>query len=318
MMLRRRGVCVAASVFVLVVIAGCGGEGATRFSGDGKVGPGGGGSLDVAIPGAPGIPDPLHEFDGSSALVARQIYEPLVAHVPAPYGRHGSARGLALGWRHSGDFRVWRFRLRDGVEFQDGTPVDGSAIVANAARWRADPAGRALVPGLLAADAPSPATVRFILGRQARKLPEELSNRRLGLISPPALKAAGGGVLPLAAKAGTGPFEQTAEDPGVLVRYPGWWGSGEGLGPALDEIRFRSIASMAGREALLADGEVRLATGVSAAAADRLRQNPLLAAFDGPEPGGSVAIQRSVRGIDSTMPVPFSSVWLTVLGGAAG
>lgn len=313
-----RGVLVAASLLVVAFLAGCGESGATRFSGIGPVNPGGGGTLDIAVPVDPEVPDPLNASGVSAELAARQVYEPLVAKVPAPYERKGSEQGLALSWRHSGDFRVWSFVLRDRVAFQDGASLDGAAVVANADRWRTDPIGQVALPGLIAADSPSPDTVRFILNRAAKRLPAELGDARLGLVSPTALDAAGGGALPLSPKGGTGPFEQTSDDPAVLVRNVDWWGSDVGLGPALDEIHFRSTPAEAGRAALLHSGDVRVAVGLSTAGAGVVEDDPLLAAFRGEGEDRSLGIQRSVRGIRSAAPIPLSSVWLSVLGGGAG
>jgi ABC-type transport system substrate-binding protein len=262
------------------------------------------------------VPDPLHAADPSSLLVARQIYEPLVGRVAAPYNRRGVARGLALRWRHSADYRVWSFRLRDGVFFQDGTPLDGRAVVANADRWKRDPAGRAILPGLLAADAPSPETARFILSREAPRLPDELRDPRLGLVSPAVISAAGGGPLPRADRAGTGPFElRSAARATLLARFPKWWGSSHGLGPALDEVVFRAVPSFTRRAALLVGGYARAAWGFPPEAASTLAGNSLIAVLSAPG-GPSVAFQRSVRGIRSAGAEPLSSVWLALLGGA--
>lgn len=315
---RLRGVLVATALLAVVALPGCGGDGATRFAPHDPVEPGGGGRLVFAIPSAPGIPDPLHSTDSSSLLVARQIFEPLASRTPAPYGRRGLSRGLALGWHHSGDFRVWSFRLRDGVEFQDGTPLDGRAVVANARRWRTDPAGRAVLPGLIAADAPRPDTVRLILSRQAPVLPAELGDPRLGLVSPVVLGAAAGGPLPRAERAGTGPFELKEAATGtVLGRNPHWWGSRFGLGPALDEILFRINPSLARRAYLLNIGDVRVATALSASTTESLSQNPLLATYGAPA-GEGIAFQRSVRGLKTWRPEPLSSVWLALLGEGGG
>jgi peptide/nickel transport system substrate-binding protein len=42
--------------------------------------------------------------------------------------------GLATDWEVSGDGLTWRFRLREGVRFHDGTPLDAPAAVASLRR----------------------------------------------------------------------------------------------------------------------------------------------------------------------------------------
>jgi peptide/nickel transport system substrate-binding protein len=51
----------------------------------------------------------------------------------------GFVPGLALSWSCSEDARAWRFHLREGVVFHDGTPCDAGAVVQSLRRMaRAD------------------------------------------------------------------------------------------------------------------------------------------------------------------------------------
>jgi peptide/nickel transport system substrate-binding protein len=43
--------------------------------------------------------------------------------------------GLAKSWKASNGGRVWRFNLRTGIRFHDGTPFNASAVCANFDRW---------------------------------------------------------------------------------------------------------------------------------------------------------------------------------------
>src|SRR5881296_4730666 len=73
--------------------------------------------------GAVGIPstlDPTVALDGGSALIARQVFDTLVAW------REGSTDiepALATRWAASKDGLVWAFTLREGVRFHDGSPL---------------------------------------------------------------------------------------------------------------------------------------------------------------------------------------------------
>ena len=73
---------------------------------------------------------------------------------------------------------MWSLKLRTGVRFQDGTQLNAEAVVANAERWRTDQVGQVLVPGLVAADAPSPNLVRLILAQPDANLPVRLADPR--------------------------------------------------------------------------------------------------------------------------------------------
>ena len=310
----------------VALIAGCGGGSSAPFAGGSAPEPGEGGRVFYAIAEGPGSLDPLHAAGFSAQEVARQIFEPLTARMSGPYSAGGPPRpGLAVGWSHSGDSRVWSFRLRPGLRFQDGMPLDAAAVAANAERWRTDPVGRSLVPGLLAVAAPRPDTVRLILAQPSPGLPVRLADPRLGIVSPPALapKSGVGAAFLGARRAGSGPFELRGRVASITVleRSPRWWGSDLGLGPSLQEVVFRIVPDDRRRAALLRGGAVRIASGLSPRSARAIARDPLLTAIGarpGPGPGAGewIGFERSVRGIDSGRPAPLSSVWLALLSGA--
>ncbi|MBD3853999.1 MAG: hypothetical protein IFJ96_04395 [Acidobacteria bacterium] len=47
---------------------------------------------------------------------------------------------LAVDHRSDGD-RIWEFRLRQGVRFQDGTPFDADSVILNMAYFKKQPDG---------------------------------------------------------------------------------------------------------------------------------------------------------------------------------
>ena len=312
-----RGAWVAALIGTL--LAGCGDDGARRFSGAGSTAAGGGGQLSYAIAAEPGDLDPLGADTVSARIVASQAFEPLVATLDGPYAAVGERRGLALDWEPSGDYRVWSFRLRSGVRFQDGAPLNSAAIVANATRWRTNPVGRRLLPGLVAADAPRPNLVRLILAVPDRALPARLADPRLGIVSPPALSEESGigATLAREQRAGSGPFQLGGygEEAITLARYRHWWGSALGLGPALDGISFEVIEGAAERITALEQGAVRVAAGLPRGLALPLLRDPLLTVV-GAGSGRAVAFERSVRGISDPRPAPLSGVWVALLSAA--
>jgi peptide/nickel transport system substrate-binding protein len=299
--------------------AGCGGNEADTGSGADLPPAGGSGSLTYALPEVPGGLDPLAASSRAQQTVTRQVHEPLVSRLTGPYGDTGKEPGLALSVRPSDGRTVWTLALRPGVRFQDGTPFNGAAVLANARRWRTSSAGQRLLPDLFAVDAPRPDQVRFLLERPVADLRSRLASPRLGIVSPRALdppSGEGARIRPGAAGSGTGPFQAAGDANGrqELDRFGSWWGSSLGLGPALDAVVFLGAPGERQRLSLLEAGTVQVADPLGAAALSALAADPLLRQVGGPVRG--IGIAGSVRGLDSARAVPvLSRVWLTDIAG---
>ena len=275
-----------------------------------------GGTLTWAVADPVRSVDPLLATDRSAQIVSRQIHEPLIETLAGPFGEARGRPGLARAARPAAGATVWVLQLRGGVRFQDGEVFDADAVQANADRWLASAAGRELLPGLIAVDSPSPTSVRFILSAPDPALPRRLASPRLGIVSPRALAEGFGPVAsePFAGS-GTGAFElrEATPDRLLLARNTAWWGTGERLGPALEQVIVRAEPSGAVRAALLDGGDAQLADQLSAEQARFVRRNPLLATL--PAPGGeALGIERSVRGITSGTEIPsLAGAWLTTV-----
>ena len=70
--------------------------------------------------------DPALVSDGESVQVCTNIFDTLVAFKP---GSTELMPWLATSWTTSDDGLVWTFKLREGVKFHDGTPVNADAVV---------------------------------------------------------------------------------------------------------------------------------------------------------------------------------------------
>ncbi len=271
------------------------------------------GTLVWAVGERPRTVDPLYAQSAADRLAARQLHEPLVEELDGPFDVLRSSPGLALGVTPSADGTVWRARLRPDVQFQDGTPFNAAAVLANVERWRTVPAGRAELGDLLV-DAPRPDLVRFILPVPDPAFPERLASPRLGIVSPRAIVASGGGPLDTSRlpASGTGPFElrERSSDRALLARNTGWWGTEHELGPGVDQIELRVISDPADRVAALSDGSARVAELDRAQRRD-VRDDPLLTSQ--PQGGGAIlGLERSVRGIPAGETAPsLNAVWLT-------
>lgn len=306
-----------AAALLVLVATGCGGDEETEATA-GLPAAGGGGVLTYAVPGLPRDLDPLAASRREEALITRQVHEPLVGALTGPYGDMRRRPGLALSVRPSGDRTVWTVRLRRGVRFQDSSRFNASAVIANSRRWLSTGAGQAVLPDLFAVDAPRPNEVRFVLDAPARDLPRRLASSRLGIVSPQALQPSGGEgarFLTLSAGTGTGPFELTGRSSTSyeLARNASWWGSREGLGPALDGLAFTLSDRESERLRLLRSGEAEVAEPLGRRALKAVAADPLLVAAR--SQGAGIGLQGSVRGLKpAPQPRSLSSVWLTTLG----
>lgn len=293
------------------MLAGCGDDplsGPAGRSGE----PEPGGTLTVAVADEIGTLDPLRVRSRAERLASRQVYEPLRTWQTGPFGDTRRRPGVARSIRPSPDATAWTVVLRRGVTFQNGEALDADAVLLNADRWIASPQGRALLPGLTAADSPRPGRVRFILDGPGESFGAALADPHLGLIAPGWLIGLAGGALRRDA-AGTGPFEYRGREGGsvLLARNAEWWGTPLGLGPGIDQVDFSVDPSPAHRLAALLSGAVEVADDLARSAAGRISSAPLLTTVDG---AAIVGIERSVRGIDSASAAQsLADVWLTDL-----
>ena len=163
---------------------------------------------------------------------------------------------LAAGYAILKKGRVYRVKLREGIRFHDGTPLDADAVVFNIDRVR-DPnnAGRCLplVRDIESVRAIDPHTLEFKLNAPSAVLPVVLADAPGLMISPTAANAAPGAVA--TRPIGAGPFMLAEWQPGqriVLARNPNYWDAGK---PYLDRIVFVPQSNEDSRQAALLSGE---------------------------------------------------------------
>ncbi len=276
------------------------------------------GALSWALAERPRTIDPLYARTSADRLAARQIYEPLIEDLAAPFDEARRFGGLALSVVPSKNATVWRVRLRPGVRFQDGTRLTAAAVLDNADRWLGSASGRALLGDALV-DAPRPDLVRFILPAPDPDLERALASPRLGIVAPRAIAEAGGGPLEAseAESGGSGPFElrERSADRLLLARNTGWWATAHGLGPGIDQLELLAVPEARERLAQLRAGAVEVAGDLDDRARRAVRRDPLLTVVPEPD-GGGLGVERSVRGIPPADPTPsLNAVWLTGIRG---
>lgn len=224
-------------------------------------GPAAGGSVTYATNREP---DMLDVNVGSSRYdrwVTASIYDTLLA-----MDRSGKIQGwLAETWEASPDRRVYTLRLRRGVEFHDGTPLNAAAVKFNFDRIVAPDTKSTSAIGLMGeydrTDTPDTQTVRVTFKKPHPGFLANLTDVTLGIQSPAAIQKFGADYV--RNPVGTGPFmfkEWGRRDRIVLVRNPKYnWGPpwGRHRGPAyLDQVTFRIIPEDGSRVAALEAGQL--------------------------------------------------------------
>lgn len=230
--------------------------------------------------------DPPRSFGGwNTGRVVQQTHESLMEDdfdtAPAGPGQPTAiVPRLAQGCDISDDARRFRFRLRPGIRFHDGAPLDAEAVVLNYARV-CDPASEMFSPE--AADlnraaaeliaqvrAVDPLTVEIALTQPSpeflRYMTQEDAPGAQSLVSPLALKRFGpDGCADRAPGTGAFRFHRRFDTPhgsGVeLLRNDDYWGGR----PRLSGIRFLPFPDLGDRVRALAEGRVDMAYSLEGA-----------------------------------------------------
>jgi len=146
------------------------------------------------------VMDPAQATDGMSLNLSQEILKGLVDF---KLGTFDVRPAIAKSWTVSPDARVWTFRLRPGLKFSDGTPIDAAAVKFNFDRWRltSDPYHGNLpfgyyasmfggFPGLITdVRAPKSDTVVISIARAFSPFLHDLAMPSFAISSPTAIRA---------------------------------------------------------------------------------------------------------------------------------
>ncbi|HET9342180.1 MAG TPA: ABC transporter substrate-binding protein [Candidatus Eremiobacteraceae bacterium] len=180
--------------------------------------------------------DPAFAPDGMSLSVVHNVLEGLTRYKP---GSFAVEPALAVSWTHDGSGTVWTFHLRQGVKFQDGSPLDAAAVKFNFDRWRlkSDPYHKGGdftyyesqfggFPGIIRdVKAVSPSVVEIDLTKPSAPLLANLAMPSFSISSPRAIQNEGEDYSQH--PVGTGPFEvaEWVHDDHITLRaYGDYWG----------------------------------------------------------------------------------------------
>jgi peptide/nickel transport system substrate-binding protein len=225
--------------------------------------------------------------DSLSQNLAGQIYEQLVRR-----GKDTNfEKSLAESWEVRDPLR-WRFRLRDGVRFHDGTQLTADDVVFSVQRAQhPNASNRALTTRLGRPQKIDRLTVEFVLDTPNPVFLEHLLSAAImskawaesnGVARPQAY-ADREETFAVRNAMGTGPYMLKSYEPGVrtvLVRNPNYWGV---MDDKIDEVVYRPISSGPTRTAALLSGELDLVLDPPLQDVDRLRTTKGFKIVEGPE-----------------------------------
>jgi peptide/nickel transport system substrate-binding protein len=226
-----------------------GGDGVNRGAPIDEGTPVDGGTIRVAV-GAE--PDQLYPVEArwslEGNLVGSAIFDTLMTF---DEDRNVVPR-LAESMEPNDDGTVWTIKLRPGVNFHDGTPLDGEAVKANIeARQEVPVAGQSLelIDEVVVVD---PLTVEVRMGGPWFGYDYTVAQQGGYMVAPAQIGAENKAVMPI----GTGPFMMTSPwSPGQsinVVRNDDYWGER----PHLDGIEFRVLVDQTSRAASLRSADV--------------------------------------------------------------
>ncbi|MFI2357312.1 ABC transporter substrate-binding protein [Streptomyces anulatus] len=246
-----------------------------------------------------------HRASGTPVLrVIDALFDPLIREdlgtetAQAPELRPA----LAESWQASPDARTYTLKLREGVEFADGSPFDAAAVKANFDRIMDensafhDPTAagnmKFLTRWIEKVDVRDPHTVVLGLTEPYAGLPRMLTDRRMSIISPKALRAHRPddiGLNPV----GTGPFTQQSADRGkriTLKRNAAYWGGS----PRTPSIIVESVTDPTTLAIAAQTGEVDAILSAGAQQVQQLADGGTMA-VQYPEPANQYFIRLNTR-----------------------
>ena len=244
-------------------------------------------TLRWASQGDPQTMDPHSQNESMTNMMNGQVYERLVmrdktlAIVPA----------LATSWQQVSPL-LWRFKLRPGVKFHDGTPFTADDVVFSVQRGAAptsqinpyatqvgDPVKIDDLTVEFRLKAPNPIFLQHI---DTLWIMSKAWSEKFKVTKPLDFKNKEETHAGMNAN-GTGPYVLASRAPGIKTIYkrnPNWWGKMEGN---VQTIEYTPISNDATRLAALVSGEIDFVLDPAPRDVPRLRNTSSVKIIDGPE-----------------------------------
>ena len=231
--------------------------------------------------------DPHSQNHATTNGILQHVYEGLVRYDK----KFGVEPALATSWKEIAP-NQWRFNLRKGVKFQDGTPFTADDVVFSYGRIL-QPQGtmQIYVAGIKEVKKVDDLTVDFILGGPNPIMLRLIVDFRI-MSKVWAAKNKSENVQDYKAKEdtfasrntnGTGPYILKTWEPDkqvVMTANKDWWGKLDGN---VTDVVYTPIKSDQTRVAALLSGDVDIVTDLPVQDVDRLRQDKKLKVLDGHE-----------------------------------
>lgn len=264
---RRRFLALVGAAGTSVTLAACAGQRGPAGQPAPTTSQTRGGKLVVGVRFNSANLDPVTTNDGDAHALLN-LYEPLIR----VNNRGELTPGLAVSWEQPGP-RTFLLKLRSGMTFHDGTPVDAEAVKLHLERVK-DPASRspsaADVAAIQSVQSVDSSTVRIDVERPAAELLPSLTGRAGFIASPTAADLHGQDFASNPVGAGAFKLKEWVRDDHVtLERFDGYWESGR---PLVDELVFRPVPDDQAKLIQLRGGSIQVSDWVPYHEVDRLRQ----------------------------------------------
>jgi len=244
-------------------------------------------TLRWASQGDPQTMDPHSQNESMTNMMNGQVYERLIRRDQ----NLNIVPGLATEWAQTGPL-TWRFKLRQGVKFHDGTPLTADDVVFSIKRGQ-EPTSQ-INNYATAVGEPVKVDESTVEFRLKTVNPVFLQHLDALWIMSKSWSEKHKVTKPLDYKNkeetyasmnmnGTGPYILASRAPGIKTTYkrnPNWWGKNEGN---VQEIVYTPIANDATRLAALVSGEIDFVLDPAPRDIPRLRNTPGVKVIDGPE-----------------------------------
>jgi peptide/nickel transport system substrate-binding protein len=236
------------------------------------------GTLVVGLVAEPVNLDPPQVTDLNSNRVGRRVVETLVTF---PEESTQVVPGLAESWTISKDGLQYTFKLRRGIAFHDGTPLNAEAVKfsierqinANHPAYKLGkyPFANYFFGNVKAVEVLSDERVAFLLNEPRASFLAVLTAPAASIVSPTAVMKWGPDYP--SHPVGTGPFRFASWDRGqrvVLEKNPGYWK----YPVKVERVIYRPIVEDQARLTELLTGGLDLIVGVPADNVGQLEKNP--------------------------------------------
>jgi peptide/nickel transport system substrate-binding protein len=290
-------------------------------------------TLVLAAGGSPSDIDPHSSYDYRSVLAILGAYEGLIALKGESTSELEGA--IAESWESNEDQSVWTFKIRPGITFQNGDPVDAEAVRLNYERFLTLGLGpvnvlKRFVTDIAQITAPDASTVVFDLGSPQPKFPFAIASTYGPLIVNAALMREHeedgdwGHVWAQtnAEGTGSGPYRITNFEPGQVLemeRFEDYWRGWDG--DHFDNVVIRVVTEVDTRRQLLDQGEADIVDDLTTEMFVEIEADPnvtLLSQFVTRNQYWAMAVAGPLETPEARQAMNFAWPWTDVLEGVYG